>query len=697
MPHLLVVDDDENRRTGIVEAIAERAGYVVDQCGDRSAARDRLAQFDYDVLLVGLEISQEAALGLCSDVRANPRTEQLPILLLTGHDLELEKEGRFKGLDLGATDYVLLPVGPEKLMARIEFALRLKFLADRVRLQNAELESKVRDRTRTAEALADALRAERDTLRETLDVFDEAVVLLGAAKEVLVANSAGARLMASQLKPAILAWLELVVAQTPPREQEFIEGTQVFVGRAYPLRGDRVLLYMRDTTAAREVEVRRLQAEKMASIGILAAGVAHEINNPAAFVLGNFDALSVHFRTLEDRVRASSSDPGFKTAVTEILFEANAILQESKEGMARIHRIVRSLSSFTHVDDDQGVPTDLNTAVDSTLGILRNELRHRASVDKDLQATRLVRSTPAGLGQVFLNLIMNAIQAVDEARGKDNRIRVRTYDHGDDVIFEVRDNGCGITPGVLPRIFDSFFTTKPRGVGTGLGLSISQGIVQSLGGTITVETELGRGTLFRVQLPAEAPSPEPASPPEPVAAPRYSRRRILAVDDEALLLKAYRRMISDTHEVVTALGGRDALLVLRKRQDFDVILCDLQMPEMSGMELFMTAKREFPELAKRFVFVTGGAFSAEARHFLEQAVTCLNKPFSVDELMGLIEAKVAENGVAPGPDPSLPREPARTWTGPASPSQPAGGGAGGRLAGEDGSASDFGVAPRDRN
>jgi CheY-like chemotaxis protein len=179
-----------------------------------------------------------------------------------------------------------------------------------------------------------------------------------------------------------------------------------------------------------------------------------------------------------------------------------------------------------------------------------------------------------------------------------------------------------------------------------------------------------------------------------VAPPRYSRRRILAVDDEALLLKAYRRMISDTHEVVTALGGRDALLVLRKRQDFDVILCDLQMPEMSGMELFMTAKREFPELAKRFVFVTGGAFSAEARHFLEQAVTCLNKPFSVDELMGLIEAKVAENGAVP--DPSLPREPARTWTSPAS-SQPSGGGAGGRLQGEEGSASDFGVAPRDRN
>jgi signal transduction histidine kinase len=659
MPHVLVVDDEEKRRSAIVDTISRRRDYAVDQCGDRAAARERLARQSYDVMLVGLELTDAAALGLCADVRANPATEAIPILLLMNP--ELATAGRLEGIDLGATDYVGLPVGSEPLLARIEFALRLKSLADRVRLQNAELESKVRERTRTAEALADALRAERDTLRETLDVFEDAVVLLGASMEVLVANAAGQRVMTTALKPAILSWVKLVVPGAPPRDQELVDGARIFLGRAYPLRGERVLLYLRDVTLAREGEVRRLQAEKMASIGILAAGVAHEINNPAAFVLGNFDALSMHFQSLEERLR-SVEDPAFKTAATEIVFESNAILQESKEGMARILRIVRSLSSFTHVDDDQVAPTDVNTAVDSTLGILRNELRHRATVDRDLQAKRLVRSTPARLGQVFLNLIMNAIQAVDEARGRDNRIRVRTYDHGDDVIFEVTDNGTGIAPAVLPRIFDSFFTTKPRGIGTGLGLPISQGIVNALGGQITVETENGRGTLFRVRMPGEAPRILPALPPRPATPPHYSRRRILAVDDEALLLKAYRRMISDTHEVVTALGGRDALLVLRKRQDFDVILCDLQMPEMSGMELFMTAKREFPELAPRFVFVTGGAFSTEARHFLEQAVTCLNKPFSVDELMGLIEAKVTETGGAPSEPERGPRDGARVWT-----------------------------------
>ena len=207
------------------------------------------------------------------------------------------------------------------------------------------------------------------------------------------------------------------------------------------------------------------------------------------------------------------------------------------------------------------------------------------------------------------------------------------------------DRGHGIPAEHLDRIFDSFFTTKPRGLGTGLGLSITQGIVRALGGEISVETELGRGATFRVRLPSVATS---AVAPEvgESSTPAYQGRRVLAIDDEALLLKAYRRMLSDVHEIVTALGARDALLVLEKRRDFDVILCDLQMPEMSGMELFATVKERYPELVDRFVFVTGGAFSTEAKRFLEQPLTCLNKPFRVDELMSVIEARSSGHSVS---------------------------------------------------
>jgi DNA-binding NtrC family response regulator len=176
-------------------------------------------------------------------------------------------------------------------------------------------------------------------------------------------------------------------------------------------------------------------------------------------------------------------------------------------------------------------------------------------------------------------------------------------------------------------------------VGTGLGLPISQGIVRSLGGELTVETEVGKGATFRVRVPS-LPGVRYQAGGGGSAVPSYRRRRILAIDDEALLLKAYRRMLADVHEIATALGGRDALLLLEKDRDFDLVLCDLQMPEMSGMELFASVKARYPELGDRFVFVTGGAFSAEAKRFLEQDITCLGKPFRIEELLDIIEHKL---------------------------------------------------------
>jgi CheY-like chemotaxis protein/anti-sigma regulatory factor (Ser/Thr protein kinase) len=401
-----------------------------------------------------------------------------------------------------------------------------------------------------------------------------------------------------------------------------------------------VLLYVRDVTEERDHELRRLQAEKLTSIGMLAAGVAHEINNPAAFVLGNIESLWSQIRAIEERL-GSVTDPQARSDLGAMLFDVMATLQESKEGMARIQRIVRDLSSFSHFDDGKLTLTEVNSVIESALSLLKNELRHRATVERDLRAERLVRASPARLGQVFVNLVMNAAQALNESEVKNNRIVVRTFDHDDDVVIEISDNGPGMTPELVTKIFDSFFTTKPRGVGTGLGLPISQGIVRSLGGDITVETAPDRGATFRVRFPAELAVR--VVPPEPdVAVPIYRRRRVLAIDDEALLLKAYRRMLADVHDVDTALGGRDALLLLEKDRNFDLILCDLQMPEMSGMDLYATVKSLYPELSDRFVFVTGGAFSAEARRFLEQAITCLSKPFRIEELLNIIEQKITE-------------------------------------------------------
>ena len=318
-----------------------------------------------------------------------------------------------------------------------------------------------------------------DVLRETFDVFEDGVCLLARDGSLKVANAIGERLFSSVLKADLQGVARDATQRRAIADRSLSLDGRAYVVRAYPLSERGVVLYVRDATDEQEREIGRLQSEKLASIGMLAAGVAHEINNPAAFVLANIEALTGHMRLIEDKLREIPDLDAARPALSNLLFEASAILQESKEGMARIQRIVRDLGSFSHADEDVSVPISVNTAVESALTMLRNELKYRARVEQELRATRLVLASAPRLGQVFLNLISNAVQALEEADVKRNLVRVRSYDEGDFVVVEVMDNGPGIAAEAAPRIFESFFTTKPRGMGTGLGLPISLGIVRS--------------------------------------------------------------------------------------------------------------------------------------------------------------------------------------------------------------------------
>ena len=392
-----------------------------------------------------------------------------------------------------------------------------------------------------------------------------------------------------------------------------------------------VLATLHDITEHRQLQSRLLLSDRMASVGTLAAGVAHEINNPLSFVIANQALLQEHLQALRDR------DPSPPIA------ECLELLAECAEGTERVRRIVRDLKIFSRGhDDDAAGATDLRHALDRSIALAWNEIRHKARLVKQYGEVPRLAANEARLGQVFLNLLVNAAQAIPEGNVEGNEIRLQTRVEGGRAVIELRDTGSGIAQANLPRIFDPFFTTKPVGVGTGLGLAICHQIVTAAGGELEVESEPGKGSLFRIRLPLYAGGEQPTPPELAKVAPAQTRRSVLVVDDELLLARSLKRLLAPEHDVESAGSGREALALLADGRRFDVILCDLMMPDLSGMDLHAELSRTSPELAARMVFLTGGAFSPSAREFLERVPNPrVEKPFNLEELKRVVRAAAA--------------------------------------------------------
>ena len=386
-----------------------------------------------------------------------------------------------------------------------------------------------------------------------------------------------------------------------------------------------VVSNFRDVTERKQIEAQLMAADRMVSVGTLAAGVAHEINNPLAYVIANL-AFAIEALHGSQDVKARES------------VEA---LREAQQGAERVRQIVRDLKAFSRTDDAPAGPVDVHQVVDASINMAWNEIRHRARLVKDYRRD-LPRAlgNEARLGQIFLNLIVNAAQAIPEGDAERNEIRISTSASGSTVTIAVKDTGSGIPPEHLPRLFDPFFTTKPVGVGTGLGLFICQGIVRSLGGDLTVVSEVGKGSVFNVILPVsfERP-PQPAAPPPPQPAPA-ARGRILAIDDEPLVGAVLTRALS-AHEVVSLTSAAEALARIRAGEKFDLVFCDLMMPHMTGMDFYVALESEAPEVARQVIFLTGGAFTQGARDFLERtAAPTVDKPFDLKTMRALVAGRL---------------------------------------------------------
>ncbi|HEY0190981.1 MAG TPA: ATP-binding protein, partial [Kofleriaceae bacterium] len=516
-------------------------------------------------------------------------------------------------------------------------------------------------RTRQLHAQSEAaFRAVIDQMPELISVHrdDHSVYLNRAGRHFLeLADDAAPMPRAGLLghlhpedRPVVMALFATVRTMPPQHPSEVIEmrfrgadgswrSCEVW-GLLIVLAGRRtVIAAARDVTERKRMRAKLLVTDRMASLGTLAAGIAHEINNPLAYVTGNLEAMA---ETLAATERPTAGQRR----------ELRAAIEDARDGAERVRRIVLGLRSFSRSEDEQRKPLALDGVLEAAIRMTSNELRHRAVLVRELGPAPMVVADDGRLTQVFINLLVNAAHAIPEGHTADNRITVRTRtDANQRAVIEIEDTGCGIAPEVQARVFDPFFTTKDVGEGTGLGLSICHGIISGLGGQISLESAAsGTGTVVRIVLP---PAPElpvvVAVAPEPSAPIVAARRpRVLLVDDELMVAQTMERLLRRDYDLTIALCGQDALDHIARGTRFDAIVSDVMMPNMTGLELYDHLQTVDPGQARRLIFLSGGAFTLQTRDRLDHiGAAQLEKPVTAKQLRASLQQTIADAGLTP--------------------------------------------------
>jgi two-component system cell cycle sensor histidine kinase/response regulator CckA len=631
MAAILVVEDERVVARDIQESLL-RMGY--DVIGTAASSTECLARAEErrpDLVLMDIRI--EGALDGIETARILRSRYGVPVIFLTAY---ADEQTVARAKETEAHGYILKPFRAGELRSAIEIALFKHEMETRLELRERWFATTLRaigdavmavdhdGRVNFANPMAEALlgtRSEEIVGRALPEVFrpiDErtrAPITLPSPDDV-----------ASGKSTPLATGAALV---SPTGEHPIEDSLSPIIDDKGQLLG--AVIVFRDVSEARKMRERVALSERMASLGTLAAGVAHEINNPLTYVLGNASVVARELELLNQAVRERRESAGaLLERVAERTHSLSEVLVEIQDGAERIRGIVVDLRAFSQPDsaERQG---DVRSALDWALRVIEPELRARAKLVTHLEPLPGVYHGGSNLGQVFLNLLLNAVQSVAESSAREHVIEVSTsVDPSGFVLIDVEDTGIGMAPDVLKRIFEPFFTTKPVGKGTGLGLSICHGIVTAAGGTIEVQSTPGLGSRFRVRLPLDLRSDPPRdSTPQPGS---ERRARILVIDDELQVGTAIRRILSG-HHVVSTTKAAEALELIARDGNFELVLCDLAMADISGRELYERLSADHPEYKERVVFMSGGAFSPDIEKFLKSTTRpCLSKPFGAAEL-----------------------------------------------------------------
>jgi signal transduction histidine kinase len=650
---VLVVEDNPADALLVREALNPAMGEELElRVVTRAADAERVLSHDPpDIVLLDLGLPD--ADGIDSLDRVLARAEGVPIVVLTGRD---DAGTAALAMKRGAQDYLAKDVlfESDHLVRSIQHSLERHRLLDEARRQERMAQAAERELRRLVEGNVDGMV-----------VIDEAhgrVLFANRAAEALTGAPPGTMVGGAVSLPE--GWEhagQVGLCGGDGKERTVELRTAPIEWQGGPAR----LLSMRDVTerqAADDLRQRLVHDDRLRSIGLLAAGVAHEVNNPAAFVSVNQEALGQELEQMRralavvrDLVQGWGEGPARELervleeqGVESILVRSLHILHDNRVGMDRITAIARGLVGFARVDQGRVQEVSVEAVIRDACIMVHNEIRHRATLIKELAPTPSVVVDPGRMVQVLVNLLVNAAQSLDDDAFDRNRIVIRSaYDDGT-VRIQVEDTGRGIPEEHLGRIFEPFFTTKEREGGTGLGLALSAEIVRQHGGRMYVYSQVGRGSRFVIDLP-EAGNGVSVAPrrEEAKQAPAQARRaRVLVVDDEAMLLRGIQRILAADHDVMPVEGGASAIEVLRRDRAFDAILCDLMMPEVDGIALHGWIGQHAPELLRRLVFMSGGAFTDRSREFCcRPDVRVVEKPMQVAALRALV-VELAE------PDPS---------------------------------------------
>ena len=406
-----------------------------------------------------------------------------------------------------------------------------------------------------------------------------------------------------------------------------------------------------DVSERTQLKARLAVSDRLAALDTMSAGVAHEINNPLTCNLTSIEYVTTELPVLlEDIKRVMPDGDPTWSDIEQRAEHLLAVLAEAQEGAHRIARIVATMKTFVRPLDQRFEVAELPKVLEAAMRICHDQCVQRAKLVADFRQVPRVRCNSGQLGQVFTNLLVNAMQAIAPGAPEANEIRVvLDTDAAGKVVVEVRDTGCGMSAQTIREMYDPFFTTKPVGVGTGLGLSISHGIVVAHDGEMTVESEVGKGTSFRIRLPPVEPT-QKEGPGEPVPAPAASvvTARVLVIDDDENVGRALQRILGRHHQVVLLSSAGSAVALLDAGALFDVVFCDLMMPEMTGMDFHDWVTKHRPALCKRLVFITGGAVGTRSQEFIERmADPVVEKPFDRSVIAARI-AKILESFEAAG-------------------------------------------------